>query len=112
MWLSSDQVTLNPQSPIFLGSQQIQDLAEDTLETEDAKIEKKVSNGMQQIHSYVLPSAIALHCRVMPPPCIGNPYLSDASETEVDPFGNERSKSAGMSIIKSSKLVYTIYAMS
>ncbi|XP_030457912.2 wee1-like protein kinase [Syzygium oleosum] len=59
-------------------------------------MEKKVSNGMQQIHSYVLQSSIALHCRVMPPPCIRNPYLSDASETDVDPFGNERSKSAGL----------------
>ncbi|XP_039154644.1 LOW QUALITY PROTEIN: wee1-like protein kinase [Eucalyptus grandis] len=91
-----DQVILNPQSPIFSGSQQIEDLAEDTLEIEEAKIEKKVSNGKQQTHSYVPQSAIALRCRVMPPPCIRNPYLSDALETDIDPFGNQRSKCAGL----------------
>ncbi|XP_030457901.2 wee1-like protein kinase [Syzygium oleosum] len=91
-----DQVTVNPQSPIFSGSQQIEDLTEDTLETEEAIIEKKVSNGKQQIHSYVPQSAIALRCRVMPPPCIRNPYLNDASETDIDPFGNQRSKCAGL----------------
>lgn len=90
---------MNPQSPIFSGSQQIEDLAEDTLETGEAIIEKKVSNGKQQIHSYVPQSAIALRCRVMPPPCIRNPYLNDASETDIDPFGNQRSKCAGMCIL-------------
>uniref|UniRef100_M1AT45 Protein kinase WEE1 n=1 Tax=Solanum tuberosum TaxID=4113 RepID=M1AT45_SOLTU len=42
--------------------------------------------------SYVSQSAIALRYRVMPPPCIRNPYLGDASEIDADPFGNRRSK--------------------
>lgn len=69
------------------------------METEEAKIEKKMSNGKQQRHSYVPQSAIALRCRVMPPPCIRNPYLSDVTDTDIDPFGNQRSKCAGMCIL-------------
>ncbi|WJZ90299.1 hypothetical protein VitviT2T_009452 [Vitis vinifera] len=38
---------------------------------------------------------VALRCRVMPPPCLKNPYLKNASETDIDPFGNRRSKYSG-----------------
>ncbi|XP_039155576.1 wee1-like protein kinase [Eucalyptus grandis] len=79
---TEDQVTSNPQSSIFSGSQQIEDLVQDGLEAQEAKVKKPVSNGTQQTH------------RVKPPPCIRNPYLSDA----LDPFGNQRFKCAGMSI--------------
>ncbi|CAN0880703.1 Wee1-like protein kinase [Linum grandiflorum] len=44
--------------------------------------------------SFVPQSAVALRCRVMPPPCIQNPYLAEASTTVVDPFGNQRVKCA------------------
>ncbi|KAK3415568.1 hypothetical protein EUGRSUZ_H01185 [Eucalyptus grandis] len=60
-----------------LDFQQIEDLAQDGLEGQEAKVEKPVPNGTQQT----------------PPPCIRNPYLSDAS----DPFGNQRFKCAGLS---------------
>ncbi|KAK9071782.1 hypothetical protein SSX86_008211 [Deinandra increscens subsp. villosa] len=44
---------------------------------------------------YVSQSAVALRCRVMPPPCMKNPYIKDASENnDVDPFGDRRSKCA------------------
>ncbi|TQD76416.1 hypothetical protein C1H46_038044 [Malus baccata] len=39
-----------------------------------------------------LSQRVALRCRVMPPPCLKNPYLKDASEIGIDPFGNQRSK--------------------
>ncbi|XP_030543209.1 wee1-like protein kinase [Rhodamnia argentea] len=94
--LRRDQVTLNPQSPVLFGSQQTEDLAPDSSETQEAKVEKTVSNGTQQIHSFAPQSAIALSCRIKPPPCIRNPYLSFALETDIDPFGDQRSKSAGL----------------
>ncbi|KAI3773129.1 hypothetical protein L6452_04329 [Arctium lappa] len=43
---------------------------------------------------YVSQSAVALRCRVMPPPCMRNPYIKDASENDIDPFGDRRSKCA------------------
>ncbi|TKY49958.1 Wee protein kinase [Spatholobus suberectus] len=45
--------------------------------------------------NYVSHSAIALRSRVMPPPCIRNPYLKGLSEKEMDPLGSQRSKCAG-----------------
>ncbi|KAF8015071.1 hypothetical protein BT93_H0764 [Corymbia citriodora subsp. variegata] len=63
-----------------LDFQQIEDLAQDVLETQEAKVEKPVPNGMQQTN------------RVKPPPCIRNPYLSDES----DPFGNQSAECAGL----------------
>nr|XP_043622002.1 wee1-like protein kinase isoform X2 [Erigeron canadensis] len=43
---------------------------------------------------YVSQSAVALRCRVMPPPCMKNPYIKDTPENGVDPFGDRRSKCA------------------
>ncbi|KAG4958345.1 hypothetical protein AAZX31_13G012200 [Glycine max] len=46
--------------------------------------------------NYVSRSAVALRCRVMPPPCIRNPFLKCLSEKEIDPFESQRSKFAGL----------------
>jgi len=46
--------------------------------------------------NYVSRSAVALRCRVMPPPCIRNPFLKCLSEKEIDPFESQRSKFAGI----------------
>ncbi|MCL7033577.1 hypothetical protein MKW94_000439 [Papaver nudicaule] len=51
--------------------------------------------GTEKKKSYVSQTAVALRCRVMPPPCLRNPYLKDTTEMDHDPFGNRRSKSAG-----------------
>lgn len=51
---------------------------------------------------YVSQTAVALRCRVMPPPCVKNPYVMNASETSTDPFGYQRSKCA-------SKFAITVY---
>ncbi|OIT08078.1 PREDICTED: wee1-like protein kinase [Nicotiana attenuata] len=77
----------------FPGQQQLADFPEDTFGTDATKSEKITES--EKGHSYVSQSAIALRYRVMPPPCIRNPYLRDASEIDVDPFGNRRSKCAG-----------------
>ncbi|KAL7101647.1 hypothetical protein ACP275_08G067600 [Erythranthe tilingii] len=57
------------------------------------KIEKEVEG--RKNHNYLSKSVVALRCRVMPPPCLKNPYLKDTSQFDADPFGNQRSKCAG-----------------
>ncbi|GAA0172444.1 non-receptor serine/threonine protein kinase [Lithospermum erythrorhizon] len=47
-------------------------------------------------NGYVSQSAVALRCRVMPPPCIMNPYLNKSSDIDGDTFGNRRSKHEGV----------------
>lgn len=79
--------------PTDIGHQPLIDLAKDTLGTDEMRIEKAVE--WQKNHSYVSKSAVALRCRVMPPPCLKNPYLRDSSEFEADPLSNQRSKCAG-----------------
>lgn len=68
------------------------DLARDTFGTDDLKIEKATLSGSQ---NYIPQSAVALRCRVIPPPCLKNPYLNDSIEIDMDPFGSRRSKFAG-----------------
>ncbi|KAK4357271.1 hypothetical protein RND71_022881 [Anisodus tanguticus] len=88
-----DVTSVTPLSSDITGQQQLADIPTDTFGTDEMKPEK-ISES-EKGPSYVSQSAIALRYRVMPPPCIRNPYLRDASEIDVDPFGNRRSKCAG-----------------
>ncbi|KAH0637047.1 wee1-like protein kinase [Solanum tuberosum] len=83
-------VSVRPFSSDLSGQQQPVDIPTDTFGTDEMKSEK-ISES-EKGPSYVSQSAIALRYRVMPPPCIRNPYLGDASEIDADPFGNRRSK--------------------
>lgn len=91
----SGSFSLNLLSPSLSGNQQIEELDEDDLEIDLAKIEKAAVNDDKKVQHYVPQSAVALRCRVMPPPCIKNPYLDEASDIDIDPFSNRRSKCAG-----------------
>lgn len=51
---------------------------------------------------YVSQSVVALRCRVMPPPCLNNPYVKNALDFYADPFSNQRSKCAGAHMLFSS----------
>ncbi|KAL1550238.1 Mitosis inhibitor protein kinase wee1 [Salvia divinorum] len=77
-----------------IGHHPFGDLGNDTLRTDVMKtgtpVELQSSRG-----GYVSQSAVALRCRVMPPPCLKNPYVKNASDFDVDPFSNQRSKCAG-----------------
>ncbi|BBH10372.1 hypothetical protein Prudu_023144 [Prunus dulcis] len=84
-------VLLNPLSPTFSGNQQIVELGTDSFGIDEAKIEKPTVTEVRKTQNYVSQSAVALRCRVMPPPCFKNPYLKDASEMDIDPLGNQRS---------------------
>lgn len=88
-------ISLSSLNPDLSDHQQIVELAKDTLGAEEVTVEEIRVSGSQKKKGYVSQSAIALRCRVMPPPCIMNPYLKDASAMNMDPFGNRRSKCAG-----------------
>ena len=72
------------------------ELERDTFGLYEVKMEKAIGTGSQKNPSYVSQSAVALRCRVMPPPCLKNPYLKNDSEIDIDPFGNQRSKYSGI----------------
>lgn len=68
---------------------------EDDVPEENEMDNKAPTEPQINKQGYVSQSAVALRCRVMPPPCMKNPYIKDASENDVDPFGDRRSKCAG-----------------
>ncbi|MED6206597.1 Mitosis inhibitor protein kinase wee1 [Stylosanthes scabra] len=91
-----DAISVNPLSPNFSNdNQQVVELGKDSV-MEEIAAEKTVPADTPKPQNYVSQSAVALRCRVMPPPCIQNPYLKDVSEKETDPFGNQRLKCAGL----------------
>ncbi|XP_034932498.1 wee1-like protein kinase isoform X2 [Populus alba] len=85
---------VHPLSPTLSDQQQIVDIGKDNINSEEMMIEKTSTTEIKKPQNYVSQSAVYLRCRVMPPPCIKNPYLMDASEEGIDPFGNQRSKCA------------------
>lgn len=92
----TDDYSLNPLSPTLSSIQPTVELGRDTSGVDEGNMEKTAMAGSRRSQNYVSQSAISLRCRVMPPPCIKNPYIKDASEVEMDPFGNQRSKCAGI----------------
>ncbi|KAK9086502.1 hypothetical protein Syun_028896 [Stephania yunnanensis] len=56
-------------------------------------------SGTEKKQNYVSQSAVALRCRVMPPPCIINPYLKESGVVDADPLGNQRSKSIAAGLL-------------
>jgi len=108
---------VHPLSPTLSDQQQIVDIGKDNINSEEMMIEKTSTAEIKKPQNYVSQSAVYLRCRVMPPPCIKNPYLMDASEVGIDPFGNQRSKCAGASLLVISehdcigtpKIVYPLF---
>ncbi|PON96612.1 Serine/threonine protein kinase [Trema orientale] len=89
-----DDFSSNPISPSLSGIQEMVDFEDNDCDTNEVKMEKLTATGTKRVQSYVSQSAVALRCRVMPPPCIKNPYIKDSSVMALDPFGNQRSKCA------------------
>ncbi|CAN0880704.1 Wee1-like protein kinase [Linum grandiflorum] len=87
-----DGISENPFSP-SLDQLLMLDIGTDTFGSHETESEQKFLE-IRKPQSFVPQSAVALRCRVMPPPCIQNPYLAEASTTVVDPFGNQRVKCA------------------
>ncbi|ESW35080.1 hypothetical protein PHAVU_001G204900 [Phaseolus vulgaris] len=91
-----DAMSVQPLSPTFSSDHQpAVELGKDSV-AEEFALENTIAAPRPKGHNYVSQSAVALRCRVMPPPCFRNPYLKDVSEKERDPFGNQRLKCAGL----------------
>ena len=93
-----DAISVNPLSPTLSSGLEQVEIGKDSI-ADEADVEKVMGAGKPKSQNYVSHSALALRCRVMPPPCIQNPYLKDASEKDIDPFGNKRSKCAGTVLV-------------
>lgn len=94
-------MSVQPLSPTFSGDHQpAVELGKDSFADEFA-FEKTIAAAKPKGQNYVSQSAIALRFRVMPPPCFRNPFLEDVTEKEIDPFGNQRLKCAGMILVSS-----------
>ena len=91
--VDADVISSNHLSPTFFGNQE---LGKDAIGIEDIDIDDTTVSEVKKTPNFVSQSAVALRCRVMPPPCFKNPYVKDASQMEIDPFGNQRSKCAGI----------------
>lgn len=96
--ICTDDFLLNPPSPTSSSIQEMVEFEKDDYFIDDVKMEKITATGTKRVQNYVSPSVVALRCRVMPPPCIKNPYIKDASEMDMDPFGNQRLKCAGNAV--------------
>jgi len=96
-----EAMSVQPLSPTFSSDHQpAVELGRDSVADEFA-LEKIIAAPKPKGQNYVSQSAVALRCRVMPPPCFRNPYLKDVSEKEIDPFGNQRLKCAGIILVSS-----------
>ncbi|OAY61784.1 wee1-like protein kinase isoform X1 [Manihot esculenta] len=91
--LRQDVISVNTLTPALSENIENLEIARDAFCSDELKIEKTTVPGTQK--NYVSQSAVALRCRVMPLPCIKNPFLMHASDVDIDPFGNKRSKCAG-----------------
>lgn len=79
----------------MMDNQQTVESSKDTPYANENKTGKTTPTALGKGSSYVPQSAIALRCRVMPPPCLKNPFTKDAVETDVDPFESWRTKCSG-----------------
>ncbi|KAL0758165.1 hypothetical protein Bca101_095833 [Brassica carinata] len=71
----------------------VEEQENDGIETDEIMVDKIQANQTERT-GYVSQTAVALRSRVMPPPCLKNPYVMNDSETASDPFGYQRSKCA------------------
>lgn len=94
-----DGTLSNPNEASFPYDQPVPELMNETSVYHDSHSVKAIDTEFQKNHNYVSQSAVALRCRVMPPPCMKNPYLMDNSGVDIDPFGSSRSKCEGILIL-------------
>lgn len=89
----ADSFTLNPLNSNWSTKHRVDEQENDDSDTDEMMVDKLQANQTER-SGYVSQSAVALRCRVMPPPCLKNPYVMNESETATDPFGYQRSKCA------------------
>ena len=94
-------MSVHPLSPTFSSDHQpVVELGKDS-GTEELALEKTIAPGKVKSQNYVSHSVVGLRCKVRPLSCFRNPYLKDGSDKDLDPFGNQRLKCAGIISVSS-----------
>ncbi|XP_022563889.1 wee1-like protein kinase isoform X3 [Brassica napus] len=83
-----DSFTFTTSDSTWASKYKVDEQENDDIDTDEIVVDKTERTG------YVSRSAVALRSRVMPPPCLKNPYVMNESETATDPFRYQRSKCA------------------
>ncbi|WZZ11687.1 hypothetical protein YC2023_097608 [Brassica napus] len=83
-----DSFTFNTSDSTWASKYRVDEQEDDDIDIDEIMVDKTERTG------YVSRSAVALRSRVMPPPCLKNPYVMNESDTATDPFGYQRSKCA------------------
>ncbi|MQL82804.1 hypothetical protein Taro_015288 [Colocasia esculenta] len=81
--------------PNLSGPQWTADLKMESSDRDEFSIGKSPAAAPHKKRGYVSRSAVALRCRVMPPPCIKNPYSKDTELEELGIFGDRKTKAPG-----------------
>lgn len=85
---NADSFTFNTSDSTWASKYRVDEQEDDDIDIDEIMVDKTERTG------YVSRSAVALRSRVMPPPCLKNPYVMNESDTATDPFGYQRSKCA------------------
>ncbi|CAN6237074.1 unnamed protein product [Urochloa humidicola] len=85
------------ESTEFSFDQEITPVQFDSLIQDDSEEEKLIQPALYKRGGYVSQSAVALRCRVMPPPCVKNPYLNTDPCIDDAVYGGRQCNSAGFS---------------
>jgi wee1-like protein kinase len=82
----------------FSFDHQITPVLFDSLTRDDSEEEQPKQPALEKRGGYVSQSAVALRCRVMPPPCVKNPYLNTDPCIDAAVYGGRQCNSAGTTI--------------
>uniref|UniRef100_A0A804P587 Protein kinase domain-containing protein n=1 Tax=Zea mays TaxID=4577 RepID=A0A804P587_MAIZE len=78
----------------FSFDHQITPVLFDSLTRDDSEEEQPKQPALEKRGGYVSQSAVALRCRVMPPPCVKNPYLNTDPCIDAAVYGGRQCNSA------------------
>jgi len=84
------------ESTDFSFDHQITPVPFDSLTRDDSEEEQPMQPALEKRGGYVSQSAVALRCRVMPPPCVKNLYLNTDPCIDDAVYGGRQCNSAGM----------------
>jgi wee1-like protein kinase len=84
------------ESTEFSFDQQISPVQFGSLIPDDSEEENLMQPPLHKRGGYVSQSAVALRCRVMPPPCVKNPYLNMDPCIDDAVYGGRQCNSAGI----------------
>ncbi|KAJ0229369.1 Wee1-like protein kinase [Hirschfeldia incana] len=87
-----DSFTARTSNSTWFSKHRVDEQENGDIDTDDIMVDKIQANQTERT-GYVSQTAVALRSRVMPPPCLKNPYVTNESDTATaDPFGYQRSK--------------------